>query len=533
MWTVHAREWRRKTWSLVALLLLAVGAHGSTPDGTVHDLGSSNFSAAITRSGSLSFVEFYAPWCGHCKKLVPEWERTAELCQDDGILVAKVDSIAEKALAQQHEVQSFPTLRLFRGSPKVSVKYEGPRTAAKMAEWAKGKQNEQLVQRLPVSADEIASWSSQKPVAVLGLLEGVVESSVLLQVLEDASFALNPSNAAGEVPVGIVESASPALLKSLGSGDKKLPCVALLRSFDFEEKVLVFTPQSSWPNSFESLMAWIASKRVPALIPGSEQTEKFFLQDIDPGNGLVLYFGEDEKLRRDLHELAVSFRKDQKLKWVHLKKGQFSESLGKNVGLTPADFPEVAIWEFGESEDADKVYRLSQQSSHTALTRDAVQAFVENWQQGQLSAEKDPVVSVTSDTFDSLVINNDKDVLVEFYAPWCGHCKALAPEYKLVAQHYAQDDGVAIVKMDATQYKHSSADIKSYPTLKLYAKGKKHSPIDGEFKSTRTKDGILAFIEQHRATKKKGGKGGKNKEAEEEEQLDTKLCQLCHSAATV
>ncbi|CAE7809029.1 PDIA4 [Symbiodinium sp. KB8] len=92
--------------------------------------------------------------------------------------------------------------------------------------------------------------------------------------------------------------------------------VALLRSFDFEEEVSVFTPQGSWPNSFEALMSWIAAKRVPALIPGSEQTEKFFLQDIDPGNGLVLYFGEDEQLRRDLHELAVSFRSDAKLKWA-------------------------------------------------------------------------------------------------------------------------------------------------------------------------------------------------------------------------
>ncbi|CAE6946123.1 unnamed protein product [Symbiodinium sp. CCMP2592] len=507
----------------VALALHLVAAEaGLSPDGTVHDLGGGNFSSAITRSGGLSFVEFYAPWCGHCKKLVPEWERTAELCKDDGILVAKVDSIAEKALAQQHEVQSFPTLRLFRGSPKVSVKYEGPRTAAKMAEWVKVKQNEDLVQRLPASSEEIAAWASQKPVAVLGLLEGVVESSVLLQVLEDASFALNPSAAGGFVPIGLVESTSSALLETLGLGSTAsgprptLPCVALLRSFDFEEKVLVFTPQGSWPNSFEALMSWIAAKRVPALIPGSEQTEKFFLQDIDPGNGLVLYFGEDEQLRRDLHELAVSFRSDTKLKWVHLKKSQFGESLGKNVGLTPADFPEVAIWEFGETEDADKVYRLSQQSSGAALTRKAVQAFVDDWRQGKLSAEKDPVVSVTSDTFDSLVIDNDKDVLVEFYAPWCGHCKALAPEYKLVAQHYEQDDGISIVKMDATKYKHSSADIKSYPTLKLYAKGKKDTPIDGEFKSTRTKDGIMAFIEEHRATKKKGGKGAKQKDTDNE-----------------
>eukprot|EP00435_Cladocopium_sp_Y103_P071584 s72_g37.t2 len=622
-WFVRIFRWRigQIGQLLFSSRLLFVEAAAS---GTVQDLATGNFSEAVSRQG-LSFVEFYAPWCGHCKKLVPEWERTAELCQEADILVAKVDAIAHKSLAQEHEVQSFPTLRLYKGGPKVSVKYEGPRTGDKMAEWAKGKLTEQLVERmeehevhglkvslynfkqparlselqlpfkllllrqvdqtdlellevpskdaldswfpgfawsillckrcegrhlgwkftptgdgvpfyaliveaakedelesrllvhlrLDASADGILSWASKKPVAVVGLLDGILESSMLDEVLEDVSFALNPKGAGGEVAVGIVESTSTALLQGLGSGNQKLPCVALLHNFDFEEKVLFFQAEQSWKQSFESMMSWIAKKRVPALIPGSEQTEKFFLQEIDPGNGLVLYFGEDDKLRRDLHELAVASSKEKRLKWVHLKSDTFGDSLAKSVGMSKADFPEVAIWEFGETEEEDKVYRLSQQSSGATFSRSSVEDFVKFWRQGKLSAEKDPVKTVTSDTFDSVVINNQKDVLVEFYAPWCGHCKALAPEYKLVAQHYAKDEDVEIVKMDATKHKHPSAEIKSYPTLKLYAKGKKDTPIDGEFKSTRTKDGILEFIEKHRASK--SGKGGKKKEGSQPE----------------
>lgn len=509
-WFVRISRWRIGQLVFSSRLLFVEAA----ASGTVQDLATGNFSEAISRPG-LSFVEFYAPWCGHCKKLVPEWERTAELCQEADILVAKVDAIAHKSLAQEHEVQSFPTLKLYKGGPKVSVKYEGPRTGDKMAEWAKGKLTEQLVERLDPSANGILSWASKKPVAVVGLLDGILESSMLDEVLEDVSFALNPKGAGGEVAVGIVESASAALLQGLGSGNQKLPCVALLRNFDFEEKVLFFQAEQSWKQSFESMMSWIAKKRVPALIPGSEQTEKFFLQEIDPGNGLVLYFGEDEKLRRDLHELAVASSKEKRLKWVHLKSNTFGDSLAKSVGMSKADFPEVAIWEFGETEEEDKVYRLSQQSAGATFSRSSVEDFVKFWRQGKLSAEKDPVKTVTSDTFESVVINNQKDVLVEFYAPWCGHCKALAPEYKLVAQHYAKDEDVEIVKMDATKHKHPSAEIKSYPTLKLYAKGKKDTPIDGEFKSTRTKDGILEFVEKHRASK--SGKGGKKKDAPQPE----------------
>ena len=45
------------------------------------------------------------------------------------------------------------------------------------------------------------------------------------------------------------------------------------------------------------------------------------------------------------------------------------------------------------------------------------------------------------------VVNGEKSVFVEFFAPWCGHCKALAPEYEIVADAYARTDNVAIAKV--------------------------------------------------------------------------------------
>ena len=51
--------------------------------------------------------------------------------------------------------------------------------------------------------------------------------------------------------------------------------------------------------------------------------------------------------------------------------------------------------------------------------------------------------------FDELVTKTDKDVLIEFYAPWCGHCKSLAPKYDELGEKMAEE-AVEIVKMDAT-----------------------------------------------------------------------------------
>ena len=112
-----------------------------------------------------------------------------------------------------------------------------------------------------------------------------------------------------------------------------------------------------------------------------------------------------------------------------------------------------------------------------SIKSEAVETLISNWKVGALAAEKDPVIAVTSDTFEEVVINNDRDVFVEFYAPWCGHCKSLAPTYKQIAQHYEKDPEISIVKVDSTKHKHKSADVKSFPTLKFYKKGKKGAQV--------------------------------------------------------
>jgi protein disulfide-isomerase A6 len=85
------------------------------------------------------------------------------------------------------------------------------------------------------------------------------------------------------------------------------------------------------------------------------------------------------------------------------------------------------------------------------------------------------VISVDERDFDSVVLDSSSDVLVEFYAPWCGHCKRLAPDYEKVAQAFASESGVAIVKIDCDAHKSkcSQFDVSGYPTLKWFPKDNK------------------------------------------------------------
>ena len=101
------------------------------------------------------------------------------------------------------------------------------------------------------------------------------------------------------------------------------------------------------------------------------------------------------------------------------------------------------------------------------------------------------VTVVVASQWDQLV--TDHNVLLEFYAPWCGHCRSLAPTYEKVAQHFEDDDTVTIGKMDATanDVLHKDVKVEGFPTIVMFTNdGRAPTPFNGP----RTKDGIVAFV---------------------------------------
>jgi len=103
------------------------------------------------------------------------------------------------------------------------------------------------------------------------------------------------------------------------------------------------------------------------------------------------------------------------------------------------------------------------------------------------------VVVLDSANFDKVVLDSSKDVLVEFYAPWCGHCKKLAPDYEVVANAFAGEDSVVVAKIDcdASKEKCSAYDVSGYPTIKWFPKDNKAGE---KYESARDVDAFITFI---------------------------------------
>lgn len=112
----------------VALIFLSLASQSQCAEEDVLVLTDSNFKETVDAL-DLVLVEFYAPWCGHCKSLAPKYAEAAGILKksDPNLKLAKVDCTVETNVAGQYGISGYPTLKVFRNG--VASDYKGGREA--------------------------------------------------------------------------------------------------------------------------------------------------------------------------------------------------------------------------------------------------------------------------------------------------------------------------------------------------------------------------------------------------------------------
>jgi len=112
------------------------------------------------------------------------------------------------------------------------------------------------------------------------------------------------------------------------------------------------------------------------------------------------------------------------------------------------------------------------------------------------------VAVVDPQNFEQVVNDPSKVVFLEFYAPWCGHCKHLAPDWEKLALAFQNEPNVVIAKVDADQHRDigTKFGVSGFPTLKFFNKENKAEPE--LYEQARDLDSLVAEVNRRAGTKR-------------------------------
>lgn len=128
------------------------------------------------------------------------------------------------------------------------------------------------------------------------------------------------------------------------------------------------------------------------------------------------------------------------------------------------------------------------------------------------------VIDLNPTNFEKVVKDTNTHRFVEFYAPWCGHCKQLAPTWEKLATTFKPEEAVVVAKLNADKYRDLASEygISGFPTLKFFPKGQeKPESFDGQ----RTLEGLVSYLNE-KTSSFRSQDGGLNEQAGRIEKLD-------------
>nr|XP_045727458.1 protein disulfide-isomerase A2 [Mirounga angustirostris] len=446
-------------------------------------LSQRNLGSALRKHRSL-LVQFYAPWCGHCKALAPEYSKAAALLAAESAKarLAKVDGPAEAELTKEFAVTEYPTLKFFRdGNRTHPEEYSGPREADGIAEW--------LRRRLGPSATRLEDEEGAqalidgRDVVVIGFFQDLQD--------EDVATFLALAQDALDMTFGLTDQ--PKLFQKFGLTKDT---VVLFKKFD--EGRADFPVDEELGLDQGDLSHFLLMHSMHLVTEFNSQTSpKIFAARIL--NHLLLFvnqtLAQHQELLVGFGEAAPPFR--GQVLFVVVDVGADNDHVLQYFGLKAEEAPILRFINIETTKkyapaDGGPVTAASITTFCHAVLGGHVKPYLlsqevpPNWDQR-------PVKTLVGKNFEQVAFDETKNVFIKFYAPWCTHCKDMAAAWEALAEKYKDHEDIIIAELDATANELEGFPVHGFPTLKYFPAGPGRKVI--EYKSTRDLETFSKFLD--------------------------------------
>lgn len=465
-------------WTVLSLLLL-IGF--SSAGKIVKKLKDDNFEEAIATNPAI-LVRFMASGCSNCDALKPVFKQVSALLKDKNLncTLASINADSQVRTSQKYRIQGFPTVMLFLNG--TATTYKGDRDAVSIVKFIAKMTGPASTELDADTLVALMDTTGLRSVLATDDKKAVEKYEEIARKVYEYDFYHMAVKKAGEVFSNIAHNQ-----------------VIVLK--DFDEGTVILT--EDFTKTKTALRDFLNTHMFPTVNDIADNaTVKPLEKVLSKGQrkGIFLFRSKDdpksEEYDREFRSVATEMKGPSVLFFSGDVKDPVEKQIAEILGVAEEDLPLVQAVEFKKDT---MMFR-----HNGDINSDSIKNFMTKWKEGAVpryytsepipKENSGPVIKVVGKTFKDEVINNNKHVLVRYYAPWCEFSAMMEPIFKRIADSLSDNTQIKFCEMDVTKNDVEGYPAEGYPILKYFPADKKNDPsyYDDDF----TEDAMTKFVEK-------------------------------------
>ncbi|ERL92070.1 hypothetical protein D910_09392, partial [Dendroctonus ponderosae] len=465
----------------------------------------------LRKEGKPILIMFYAPWCGYCKTLKPEYSLAATDLKDQAVLAAVDVNRPENAvLRNQYNISGFPTLLYFENGA-LKYTFEGDNKRASLVQFMKNPTAPAVKVKEPdwsESISDVVHLSSAN-------FDAILKDDASVLVMFYAPWCGHCKRMKPEYESAAAQMREDGIVGILAAVDAtKEPSVASRFNVKGYPTVIYFShgEQLYKPNVREAakIVDFMRDPKEPPPPPPPEKpwseeasdvihlTEESFKSVLKKKkHALVMFYapwcGHCKKAKPEFTEAAAEFRDNPRVEF-----GAVDCTVESSIctAFEVTGYPTLKYFSYFNKKVLPYNEGRTKKDFVQYMSNPMQIVNVSNAAPAEETWSLDSAILRLDDRNFSAELQKNDFVLVMFYAPWCGHCKRMKPDYISAAQQLeAEGLKKCLAMVDCTENPDlmEKYEIQGFPTIKLFKKG----AYLADYKGKRTAGDIKQFIRQY------------------------------------